>query len=289
MKEKAKAASVSIFSNVLLTLIKLFAGLFSGSVSILSEAIHSAMDLVASFIAFFAVRISSKEPDTNHPYGHGKYENVSGVLEGILILIAALWIIYEAILKLLNPSEMTSFGLAIGVMFFSAIVNFFVSSYLYKASKKTNSIALEADALHLKTDVYTSAGVGLGLITIWLTDIYIFDPIFAILVALLILKEAFQLIKKAYNPLLDAGIELKEFENLKRLITSQLPKGTYITNLRARENGSLYVLDFILRVPPLMTVMAAHDICDELEIRIREKYSEVDIKIHIEPILEQDE
>lgn len=283
MDKKARVAGISILSNISLTLLKLFVGLVSGSVSILSEAIHSAMDLLASIIAFIAVKLSAKEPDNKHPYGHGKYENISGVLEGLLILIAAIWIIYEAIHKLLQPEEVTSFGLAIGVMAFSAIVNFFVSRRLYKVAKETNSIALEADALHLKTDVYTSLGVGLGILLIWITGLSIFDPLFAIAVAFLIIKEAFQLIQRAFNPLIDAGIDLKEQEKLSALIESELPADTNYTNLRARQNGPVYIIDFVLKVPPEMSVQDAHKICDKLESSIRNTYSDVDIKIHVEP------
>jgi cation diffusion facilitator family transporter len=288
MNKKAQAARLSIISNVLLTFLKLFIGLLSGSVSILSEAIHSAMDLVASVIAFIAVRLSSKEPDNKHPYGHGKYENISGVLEGILILIAAIWIIYEAIHKLIQPEEMTSFGLAVGLMLFSAIINFFVSRRLYKVAKETNSIALEADALHLKTDVYTSLGVGLGILLIWITGLSILDSLFAIAVAFLIMKEAFHLIKRAFNPLIDAGIDLKEQEKLSTLIVSKLPSDTDYSNLRARQNGPVYIIDFVLKVPQKMTVQKAHIICDKLESDIRKAYLDADINIHVEPVERED-
>ena len=143
-------------SNTFLIVLKIVAGLVSGSVSILSEAIHSSMDLVASIIALFSVSVSSKPADKNHPYGHGKIENISGVIEGLLIFIAALLIIKEAIHKILNPTEISEVPIAIIVMCISALSNFLVSRQLYKVAKAEDSIALEADALHLKTDVYTS-------------------------------------------------------------------------------------------------------------------------------------
>ncbi|RLD39474.1 MAG: cation transporter [Bacteroidetes bacterium] len=283
MNKKARVAAITVFSNISLTLLKLLVGLLSGSVSILSEAIHSAIDLLASIIAFFAVQLSNKKPDIKHPYGHGKYENISAVLEGLLILIAAVWIIYEAVHKLINPEEITSYGLASGIMFFAAITNFFVSRMLYKVAKETNSIALEADALHLKTDIYTSLGVGLGIVLIWISGLLILDPLFAIIVALLIVREAFKLIQRAFDPLLDAGVGNKEFESINALIKSELPSGINFSNLRIRQNGALYILDFILEVPPKMSVEQAHNICDNLELSIREIYSEADIKIHVEP------
>lgn len=283
MMKKAKIAAVSIASNSLLILLKLIVGLISGSVSILSEAINSAMDLLAAIMAFFAVQISAKVPDKKHPYGHGKFENISGVIEGLLIIIAAVWIIYEAVHKLSNPSEMGSYYLAIGVMFFSAIVNFFVSRKLYQVAKETNSVALEADALHLKADVYTSLGVGVGILLIWITGFSILDPIVAIAVAVYILQEAYRLIVRAFNPLIDAGIEQDEIENFCILIKSNLPENTNINDLRVRQNGSIYILDFALIVPPKMIVQEAHSICDMLENEIRAIYADADINIHIEP------
>lgn len=283
MDKKARVAGISVSSNITLTLLKLTIGLLSGSVSILSEAIHSAMDLLASLIAYAAVRISAQKPDNKHPYGHGKFENISGVMEGLLIFVAAIWIIFEAVQKLVHPKQIESFGLAAGVMFFSATLNFFVSRQLYKVSKETNSIALEADALHLKTDVFTSLGVGLGILLIWITGISIFDPIFAIAVAMLILKESYLLIQKAFNPLLDATIDNHELGKIISLIDKVLPSETVYSNLRVRLNGAVYILDFILKVPPQMTVQDAHTICDGLELSIRQAYPEADIKIHVEP------
>jgi cation diffusion facilitator family transporter len=157
MNAKVKVAQLSIISNTLLIILKLAAGILSGSVSIISEAIHSSMDLIASVIAFFSVKVSDNPPDSRHPYGHGKVENISGVIEALLIFAAAIWIIFEAVKKLFGEKiELDSIALGSLVMIVSAIVNIFVSRRLYKVAHETNSVALEADALHLKTDVFTS-------------------------------------------------------------------------------------------------------------------------------------
>ena len=154
--KKIMVARLSVISNSLLIAMKLIVGIISGSVSILSEAIHSSMDLVAAIIAFFAVRISDTPPDSKHPYGHGKIENISGVIEGILILVAAVIIIVESIKKLLGGHSLPqAVGTGALVMVVSGIVNIIVSRRLYKVARETGSLALEADALHLKTDVYT--------------------------------------------------------------------------------------------------------------------------------------
>jgi len=211
MNRKVQIARLSIISNTLLILMKLSVGLISGSVSIISEAIHSSMDLMASLIAFFSVRVSDNPPDSRHPYGHGKIENISGVIEAILILIAAIWIIVEAVKKLIGlPYVIDSIGLGSLVMLASAIINIFVSRMLYKVAKETRSVALEADALHLKTDVFTSLGVAAGLGLIILTGIHWLDPAVAIIVAFMILRESYFLLRKAFLPLLDEAWDDKE-------------------------------------------------------------------------------
>ena len=228
---------------------KIAAGLFSGSVSIISEAIHSGLDLVASFIAFFAVRISDKPADKEHPFGHGKYENVSGVIEALLIFAAAVWIVYEAVYKLFQGEHiLENNGLfwGIGVMFISGLVNLLVSRYLYKVSRETDSVALEADALHLKTDVYTSWGVSFGLSIIYFTGYYWMDPIIAILVALFIFFEAYQMLMKAFSPLLDSAIDEKDIETIKKAIVSNIHPEYHCSELKTRKSGHVNYIQFIL-------------------------------------------
>ena len=217
MNAKVKAARLSLMSNTSLIIMKLIVGLFTGSVSIISEAIHSTMDLLAAIIAFFSVRISDKPADESHPYGHGKIENISGVIEALFIFVASVWIIVESVKKIINPEEIESVGIGFIVMFISAAINFIVSKKLYKVAKEESSIALEADALHLKADVYTSLGVGVGLILIWITGLNYLDPIVAILVAIFILKESFELLKTAFNPLLDIKLSDEEIEIIKMI------------------------------------------------------------------------
>ncbi len=288
MDKKLKTARLSIFSNLFLIIIKISAGIISGSVSILSEAIHSGIDLIASGIAFFAVKISSKAPDKKHPYGHGKFENISGVVEGLLIFIAAFWIIYEAVHKLIEPTEISYFLLAGSVMFISAIVNYFVSQRLYKVAKETDSIALEADALHLRTDIYSSIGVGLGMLVIYITGWHIFDPIFAIIVALFIMKESYDLVSNAFSPLLDSQVDEEEYQDLFDKIRSMtIELSLKFGSLRSRKSGSKHLIDFILYVPPLMTVEKSHQICDYLEEEIQKNYIDTEISIHVEPLNEK--
>lgn len=286
INEKVKTAKLSIFSNVFLILLKMVVGIITGSVSMMSEAIHSGIDLIASVIAFFSVKISSKPPDKDHPYGHGKYENISGVLEAILIFIAAIWIIYEAVERLLHPKDISNILYGVLVMLISMIVNFFVSRKLYLVAKKYDSIALEADALHLKTDVYTSLGVALGFLLIYFTGYIWFDSVIAILVAILIIIESFSLLNSAFSPLVDSQLPEREIGLITNILDNKLRDDSQIkySRIRTRKSGSQKYLDFILSFPNETTVKKAHDYCDEIEDLINIEFKEIDINIHIEPL-----
>lgn len=282
--KKVKVAALSIASNTTLIILKIVAGILSGSVSIISEAIHSSMDLVASIIAFFAVRFAAKPADEDHPYGHGKIENVSGVIEGLLIFGAAFLIIMEAVKKLIepNPSIEISF-IAIGVMLFSAAANTIVSKALYKVAKDEDSIALEADALHLKTDVYTSLGVSAGLILIKLTGIAILDPIVAILVACLIVKESWVLCRNAFNPLLDKKLSDAEEARIVEVMNKYKNEILDYHRLRTRKSGNIKLVDFHMTVNEEFTVKESHALCEKIENDLEEIIKNTSISIHIEP------
>lgn len=277
---KISTARLSVISNSFLIALKVVAGIISGSVSIISEAIHSGMDLIAAIIAFFSVKYSDAPPDAEHPYGHGKFENVSGVVEAILIFIAAGWIIYEAIHKIIEPVTIEKIGIGSIVMGISACVNFVISRRLYKVAKGTDSIALEADALHLKTDVYTSAGVAAGLLLIAITGWVILDPIIAILVALMILKESYVLLLAAFSPLIDSS--LSEEENT--IIRDEIIKRNLsFHNLRTRKSGHFRFADLHLELPENMSLKDVHKICDEIENEIEQRIPHMNINIHVEP------
>lgn len=280
MSDKIKVARLSIISNTSLIIMKLVVGIITGSVSIISEAIHSTMDLLAAIIAFFSVKISDLPPDKHHPYGHGKYENISGVIEAILILVASIWIIVEAIKKITTNEKIESIGLGALVMIISAIINFIVSKQLYKVAKRTNSIALEADALHLKADVYTSIGVAFGLFLIWLTNYRILDSIVAILVAIFILWESFQLLKKAFSPLLDVSIEESDI-----LIVKQYFENNKLNfhNLKTRKAGKYKFAEIHLNLDGKKSLEEVHSICDNIEKELELLISDFQITIHVEP------
>jgi cation diffusion facilitator family transporter len=280
-EKKIKVARLSILSNTLLIIMKIVVGIVSGSVSIISEAIHSGLDLVAAIIAYFSVRISGIPADKDHPYGHGKYENVSGVIEALLIFVAAIWIIFEASKKIMHHGKIESLGWGFVVMFISSVMNFIVSRRLYRVAKETDSVALEADALHLKTDVYTSAGVAVGLLSIWITGITLLDPIVAILVALFIFREAFFLLRNAYNPLLDASLPENEIETIKKILETNKIK---YHNLRTRKSGSQKFIDIHVEMPEWTSLKKVHQKCDEIEALIKFEISNSEVNIHMETL-----
>lgn len=280
---KVKVASLSIISNTALIIFKVIAGVLSGSVSIISEAIHSGMDLMASIIAFFSVKESAKPADEKHPYGHGKVENMSALIEGLLIFVAAIMIITEAIKKLIEPTELEQTNIAMAVMFISAFINWMVSRKLYKVAKEEDSMALEADALHLKTDVYTSLGVGIGILLITLTDFTILDPIVAILVALLIIKEAWDLCKNAFDFLLDSKLPDEEVAEVKKIILNHSHQFIDYHKLKTRRSGNMKHIDFHITVPADLTAKEIHDIIGSLKKDMNETLKNTRVNIHVDP------
>lgn len=282
MNKKVKTARLSILSNTSLIIMKLTVGLMTGSVSIISEAIHSSMDLAAAVIAFFSVKLSDIPADEDHPYGHGKVENISGVIEAILILLASFWIIFESIKKLFNPGEIHSIGIGFIVMFISAGVNFLVSKRLYKVAEEEDSIALKADALHLKADVITSLGVGFGLLIITITKLYFLDPIVALSVAVFILKEAVELLIHAFGPLLDIKLSDAEIAIIKEAIKNYEMAYCDFHRLRTRRSGSYKYIDMHMVFPREAYVGKAHDLCDRIEEEIEKNIKNTQVLIHIE-------
>jgi len=283
MDIRVKAAQISVVSNSALVVLKLAMGLFMGSVSVLSEAIHSGLDLVAALIAYLSLKQAAQPADEEHQFGHGKIENISGVIEALLILVAAFWIIFEAGKRLLHGGEVESIGLGIGVMGLASLVNYFVSRYLFRVAKKTDSIALKADALHLSTDVITSLGVMIGLILIKITGMQILDPIVAMLVAGLIIKASYDLTKEAFFPLLDTKLPAEEEKDIINIIRRYQDNFVEYHKLRSRKAGSERHIDLHLVVPFAKPIKEVHLMCDQIEEAIENRFSASHVLIHAEP------
>lgn len=287
---KKNVALLSVFSNTSLVFLKIIIGMMIGSVSVISEAIHSAVDLIAAVIAFIAVRTSARPADEDHPFGHGKVENISGTIEALLILLAACWIVYEAIERLRNPEPLDEPILGVAVMLVSVAANMFVSHRLFVVGEETDSIALKADAWHLRTDVYTSLGVLAGLLLIVVgayilpgTNLQWIDPIAAILVALHIARTSYHLIIESSRDLIDFGLPDDEIEGMRKHITAFAPTVRGIHRLRTRKAGGDRFVEFHLRVDAAMSVDESHRITDMIACSIKQHYPGTTVTIHIEP------
>ena len=284
-RRKSRAAAVSIVSNSVLIVFKLVVGLMSGSIAIVSEALHSGSDLVAAIIAFYSVRKAGEPPDLSHHYGHEKVENLSGVVEALLIIAAAGVIIYEGVLKIVHGPHLDHIWLGVGVMVVSGVVNLIVSrKVLYPVARRTQSAALEADAAHLLTDVYTSFGVAGGLLLVKLTGWAYFDPIAAIAVAVLIIKTGYELVVQSTKVLLDQTLPDEELDDIRRVVTDH--RGDLIWGyhkLRARQAGSRRHIDLHVTVDETLTVAAAHETAEHIAADIRERVPNADVLVHIEP------
>jgi len=287
---KERVALLSVVSNTMLVVMKLIVGVWIGSVSVISEAIHSGVDLVAAVIALFSVKTSSLPADGKHPFGHGKIENISGTIEALLIFVAAIWIIWEAVRKLLEPQPVETVGWGVIVMLISAATNTVVARMLFKVGKETDSVALIADGWHLRTDVYTSTGVMVSLAVIWSGELLFpglhfhwLDPAAAIGVACLILKAAWDLTRQSAGGLMDETLPPEEEEEIRRLICSQLPLIHGYHQLRTRKAGHYRFIEVHIQVDGKMSVETAHTLNQDLVRRIKERFRHTTVTVHTEP------
>ncbi|MCX7011529.1 MAG: cation diffusion facilitator family transporter [Candidatus Sumerlaeota bacterium] len=287
---KQAVASLSVASNVALVAGKMIIGVVTGSVSVMSEALHSGIDLLAAIIALFAVRTSVKPADKEHPFGHGKIENLSGVIEAILIFLAAAWIIYEAVHKLIRPTPLERLELGFAVMLVSTVMNVVVSRLLFKVGKETDSVALLADAWHLRTDVWTSAGVMTALAVIhagqWIfpaARLQWIDPLAAIGVALLILHAAWRLTIQSGRDLLDVCLPEEENAWIREYLEGLRTRGFTYHGLATRKAGATRFVEFDLLVDPAMSVERSHGIAEEATASILAHFPDTRVTVHVEP------
>lgn len=284
-REKKFAAMLSIVSNASLILLKVIAGIISGSIGIISEAIHSGTDLLASIITFFSVSESHKPADEDHQFGHGKFEDFTSFLEGILIILAALYIIYEAFKKIFYGLQIeVEATIGVAVMVFSVFANLLVSTYLFKVAKKTGSSALYADGEHLRTDIFSSIAVLVGLIMVKITGIHAFDPLMAILVAIIIFIAGYKICEDASKSLLDATLSEEEKLKIREIVKKQTENGVIeLKNLRTRHAGLKKNIELVLIVEKTMQISKSHELCDKIEDEIEAELKNTDISIHLEP------
>lgn len=281
---KRRTAYLSIVSNTILVILKIYVGIYVGAMSLISEAMHSGVDLLAAVIAFWAVRKAMIPPDKKYDYGYGKYENLSSAIESILIVMAALMIIYEAFEKFRTPSQMQNMEYGIAIMFISIVINMIVSRRLIYVAKITTSQALEADGLHLQSDVWTSVGVLMGLFGIYVLGWYWLDSVVAIFVALIIFRAGYKMIVKSTKVLTDASLSA-EYEKKICAIFMKYDDVLGYHNLRTRSAGVYKMIDAHITFDSNMKLGDVHAVCDKIESEIRETMGPtVDVVIHPEPV-----
>ena len=280
-KEKTNAASISVLAAVFLTVFKFVIGVLTGSLGILSEALHSCLDLVAAVITYFSVRVSDKPADDNHNFGHGKIENLSAFLETILLLITCVWIIYEAIGRLVSGNthiEVTVWSYIVVIS--SIIIDINRSRMLYRVAKKYNSQALEADALHFSTDIWSSTVVLFGLICAHF-GFFFADSIAALVVAVIVLFVSYRLGKKAILVLLDtAPIETI---NIIKDTLKLFPDVKDYHDLKVRTAGADTFIKINLHLEPNLSLLKVHEICDKIENELMTIIPRSEVYIHAEP------
>jgi len=282
IKEKKTVALSSIIAAVFLTGFKFVVGIVTGSLGLLSEALHSCLDLLAAIVTYFSVRISDKPADKAHNFGHGKVENLSALIQTVLLLITCGWIVYEAINRLFFEEvlvEVTIWSYIVVVT--SIIVDISRSRALSRVAKKHNSQALEADALHFSSDIFSSLAVLIGLICVDVFDFHAADPIAALVVAVIVLTVCYRLGKKAIDILLDKA-PAQSYEFVTNILNEH-PEIEKLHNLKLRTAGADTFVSFNIHLDPSMSFAEVHKFCDHLEKDIQQKIPRCEVYIHAEP------
>jgi cation diffusion facilitator family transporter len=284
IRTKSGAAALSIASNSVLIAIKLAAGAITGSIAIVTEAVHSLIDLVASVIAFVSVRKADEPADADHPYGHQKVESLAAAIEGMLILVGAGIIVYEATHRLVAGASVDLLGVGIAVMGFSVLANLAVSTVLSRQARAHESPALEGDAAHLRTDALTSAGVLAGLAIVELTGIVAFDSITAILVAVAIVVAGLRILRRSSGVLVDEALPDAEMDGIEAAIAAaRTPEVAGYHKLRARRAGSRRHIDLHVQYRSGTSLERAHELAHAMRASIEAAVPGAEVLIHAEP------
>lgn len=266
-----------------LIVLKVAVAVITGSISILAQALDSFLDLFAITITFFAVSIATKPADTEHPFGHGKAEDIAAIVQAILIFVAGGSIIYSAVRRILLGTTVALTEAGAGVMLVSIIASLFLSRHLLKVSKATESLSLEASAHNIAADVYSAAGVLVGLVIIRFSRLNLLDPVIAILVALFILKVAYDVLRKSFGGLIDVKLPEAEENVIKVSILEHIGELVDFHKLRTRKAGSQRYIDLHVVMPRNISMEEAHRMCDHLEQDITAKLQHASVTIHVEP------
>ena len=277
------AIKLSLIVIVTLVALKLVAAVITGGISIIAQVVDSLLDVIAITVTLFAVKVAAKPADKEHPFGHGKMENIAGVGQAALIFTAGGLIIFTAVRRIITGATLELTEVGIGVMAASIVASIFLSRRLYRVARATDSIALEANARNIATDVYSASAVMGGLIAIRLTGLNILDPIIALGVSALIIKAAYGVLKKSFGPLIDTRLPQAEEDAIESCIVEQGYQLVDFHDLRTRKSGAQRYVELHLTVPKDVSVEEAHQVCNRLEQCIKARLPNTTITIHIEP------
>ena len=280
--EKKQAALIAVVCGIAIFGIKLVAYFISNSVALLSDALESIVNIAASGLMLFSVCVSERAPDNSHKYGHEKIEDISSLVEGIFILIAALFIIYAAAGRLFEPAELFELNIAIGISMFATALNAGLSLLLIKTAKSCGSTALEGDAKHLFSDVVSTVGVWIGLFVAQLTGWDFLDSVLAFAVAVLVVRMGAGLVLKSSNRLMDQSC-IAEEKKIKEILARHSFKFIDFHDLKTRRHGNQVFAELHLSVDGSLSVKEAHDLTDQLEEELKEEQPNIKLTIHVEP------
>ena len=289
MKAVMRMAWLSIATSLGTIALKFSAWFLTGSVSLWSDALEALVNLAAGLVALGAITLAHQPADDKHHYGHDKAEYFSSGVEGALILVAAVAIVWSASQRLLSPQPLENLGVGLFVAFLAGAMNLVTARTMLKAAKEHDSITLEADARHLLTDVWTSVGVIGGLLVVMAMPQWaILDPLMAVVVAIHILFTGFNLLRRSADGLMDTALPTEEVARAEALIAAELPAGASFHALRTRKAGSRRFLEFHLTVPGALTVAESHLLCDRIEAALEAALARANVTIHVEPVESQE-
>jgi cation diffusion facilitator family transporter len=284
MRAVRRMAYLSIATSLATIVLKFGAYFLTGSVSLWSDALESLVNLAAGVVALGALMVAEQPADDKHAFGHDKAEYFSSGVEGALILFAALAIIWSAVNRIISPQPLEQLGAGMLIALLAAGANFAAARVMLKVAHQHDSITIEADAKHLLTDVWTTAGILVGLaVVIYMPQWAILDPLMAIAVALHILFTGFDLLRRSADGLMDAALPEKDVAKIETLIRAELPTDASFHALRTRKSGARRFVELHLLVPGTLSVVDSHELCDRIETSVHTHFAKAHVTIHVEP------
>lgn len=281
--KKLRAALLSVIVSTFLICIKLVFGFLTNSISILASAVDSFLDLSASSVNYFSIRKAEKPADREHRFGHGKAEGLAGLFQGFIIGISSLYLIYVSVKRIITGSSIELLNSGIFIMAFSALVSFLLARHLRKVAEETDSIALSADSLHYRSDVYTSSSVIIGLIIIKFSGLLFIDSIISICIALYIIWSSISILRESVDILMDKELPKETIEDVKEIILSHQPQVKSFHKMRTRRSGSRRFIEFHLVVDDTLSFVESHDLAEDIIKDIEAKVPNADVTVHVDP------